>query len=75
MRSRMSLFFAGLGRASSKEGRAAILIGDMDISRLTIYVQQVEAEKLRDREVYRNKKSMTGNESGQQKNGLNRPKF
>ena len=41
-RSRMSLFLAGLGRASSKKGRAAILIGDMDISRLMLYVQQVE---------------------------------
>ncbi|XP_015057648.1 uncharacterized protein LOC107003914 [Solanum pennellii] len=67
MRSRMSLFFAGLGRALSKEGRAAMLIGDMDISRLTVYVQQVKAEKLWDREVYRNKKSKTGNKSGQQK--------
>ncbi|KAH0711565.1 hypothetical protein KY289_007524 [Solanum tuberosum] len=34
MRNRMSLFVAGLSRLSSKEGRAAMLIGDMDISRL-----------------------------------------
>ncbi|XP_049356323.1 uncharacterized protein LOC125820943 [Solanum verrucosum] len=34
MRSRMSLFVAELGRLSSKEGRAAMLIGDMDILRL-----------------------------------------
>ncbi|KAK4716448.1 hypothetical protein R3W88_014786 [Solanum pinnatisectum] len=32
MRSRMSLFVAGLAHLSSKEGRAAMLIGDMDIS-------------------------------------------
>ncbi|KAK4737058.1 hypothetical protein R3W88_000755 [Solanum pinnatisectum] len=40
MRSRMSLFVAGLARLSSKEGRAAMLIGDIDISRLIVYVQQ-----------------------------------
>ncbi|XP_069145464.1 uncharacterized protein [Solanum lycopersicum] len=59
MSSIMSLFVAGLGRSSSKEGRAAMLIGDMDIFRLMAYVQQVLREKLRDREVYRNKKSKT----------------
>ena len=35
---RMHLFFAGLGRASSKEGRAATFTGDMDICRFTVYV-------------------------------------
>jgi len=33
MRSRMSLFVAGLSRLSSKEGKTTMLIGDMDISR------------------------------------------
>ena len=38
MKSRMSLFVVGLVRASSKESRSAMLIGDMDISRLMVYV-------------------------------------
>ena len=43
----MSLFIFGLGHDSSKEGRTSILIGDMDISRIMVYVQQVEKEKVR----------------------------
>ena len=43
-----------------------MLIGDMDISKSMVYVQQVEEEKLRDREKYTNKKAKTGNESSQQ---------
>ncbi|KAK4713531.1 hypothetical protein R3W88_019438 [Solanum pinnatisectum] len=62
MRSRMSLFVAGLSRLSSKEGRAAMLIGDMDISRLMAHVQQVEAEKMKDREEFKNKRAKTGND-------------
>ena len=41
MRSGMNLFVAGLGRATKKEGRAAMLIGDIDISRLMVYVLHV----------------------------------
>ncbi|KAH0712585.1 hypothetical protein KY289_008544 [Solanum tuberosum] len=62
MRSRKSLFVAGLSRQSSKEGRVAMLIGDMDILRLMVYVQQVEEENLRDREEFKNKRAK--NESG-----------
>ena len=52
-----------------------MFIGKMDISRLMVYVQQVEKEKLRDREQYGNKKAKTGNEAGQQKSYSNRPQF
>ena len=71
----MSLFIIGLGRASIKEGSTSILIGDMDISRIMVYVQQVEKEKVRDRDENRNKMAKSWNESGKQKNGTNRPQF
>ena len=57
------------------EGRAAMLIGDIDISRLMEYVQQVEEDKLKDREEYCNKKAKTGNESGKQNGGSSLPQF
>ncbi|WMV30038.1 hypothetical protein MTR67_023423 [Solanum verrucosum] len=48
MRSRIHLFVSGLSLLSSKEGKAAMLIVDMDISKLMIYVQWVEEDKLKD---------------------------
>ena len=47
----------------------------MDISNLMVYVQQVEEEKLRDREGYTIKqaKTKTKNESSQHKGGSSRP--
>ncbi|XP_049364271.1 uncharacterized protein LOC125829036 [Solanum verrucosum] len=57
----MSLFVVGLSPLSSKKGKAAMLIGDIDIGRLMVYVQHVEEKKLRDREGFRNKKATTGN--------------
>ena len=45
MRSIMSLFVTGLAHASSKEGRAEMLVGDMDISRIMVYVHQVERKE------------------------------
>uniref|UniRef100_M1DU58 Retrotransposon gag protein n=1 Tax=Solanum tuberosum TaxID=4113 RepID=M1DU58_SOLTU len=64
MRSSMSLFVAGLSHLSSKEGKAAMLIRDMDIARLMVYVQQAEEEKPRDRKEVRSKRAKTRNESG-----------
>uniref|UniRef100_M1DKN3 Gag-pol polyprotein n=1 Tax=Solanum tuberosum TaxID=4113 RepID=M1DKN3_SOLTU len=76
MRSRMSLFVPGLSRMSSKEGKAVMLIRDMDIARLMIHVQQVEEDELRDREEFRNRKSKTTcNEFWQQKGNANRSSF
>ncbi|KAH0661922.1 hypothetical protein KY284_026853 [Solanum tuberosum] len=73
MRSRMSLFVDELSRLSRKEGKAAMLIGEMDIARLMIHVQQVEEDKLRDRKEFKNKRAKTsGNEFGQQKNNVDR---
>lgn len=71
MRIQMSLFVAFLGPLSSKEGRAALLIGDMDISRFMVHVQQVEEEKLRDIEEFKSKKS----KSWQMKGSVNCSSF
>ncbi|WMV07470.1 hypothetical protein MTR67_000855 [Solanum verrucosum] len=57
MRNRMSLFIIGFSRLSSKESKVAMLIGDMGIVRLMIHVQQVEEDKLRDRDEFINKQS------------------
>lgn len=48
----MSLFIGGLSLLSSKEGKATMLVGDMDISRLMIHVQQVEKYKMREKEEF-----------------------
>ncbi|KAG5632224.1 hypothetical protein H5410_003941 [Solanum commersonii] len=75
IRNIMSLFVAGLSRLSRMEGKKAMLIGDMGIARLIIHVQQVEKDKLRDREELKNKRAKTGNESGHQKSNANRSSF
>lgn len=66
MSSRMSLFVVGLSHMLSKESMILMPLGDMDISRLMIYVQQVENKKTRDRDEFKNKKSKKGYESEKQ---------
>lgn len=41
-----------------------MLIGDIDISSLIVYGQQVEEEKLSNREEFNNKREKAGNEYG-----------
>uniref|UniRef100_M1D447 Gag-pol protein n=1 Tax=Solanum tuberosum TaxID=4113 RepID=M1D447_SOLTU len=53
-----------------------MLIGDMDLARHMIHVQQVEEDKLKDREEFKNKRAKTsGNEFRQQKSSANRSSF
>ncbi|XP_049399683.1 uncharacterized protein LOC125863690 [Solanum stenotomum] len=56
MRSRMSLYVAGLSRQSSKEGKTTMLIGDIDLVRFMIHLQQVVEDKLKDREEFKDKR-------------------
>ena len=72
MRNRIILFIAGLSHRSSKEDKATIMIGHMDIARLMIHGQQVEEDKLKDRERFKNKRAKTsGNKFRQQKSSTN----
>ncbi|KAK4724056.1 hypothetical protein R3W88_026835 [Solanum pinnatisectum] len=70
MRSRISLFVTGLCRQSSKEGKATMLIGDMDLTRLMIHVQQVEKDKINDREEFKNKKPPACAKCGRNHSGI-----
>lgn len=45
MKNRIILVVASLGCASSKEGIVAMLIGDIDISRLIVSIQQVKEDQ------------------------------
>ncbi|XP_049378297.1 uncharacterized protein LOC125843114 [Solanum stenotomum] len=72
MRSRMSLYVAGLSRQSSKEGKAAMLLGDIDLGRFMIHLKQVEEDKLKDREESKDKRAMiVGEEFRKLKNDAN----
>lgn len=59
MRTRMDLFVSGLSQMTKKEGRNMMLIRDMDIAWLPMYVQQVEEEKVQDREDFRSRRAKT----------------
>ncbi|XP_049394889.1 uncharacterized protein LOC125859236 [Solanum stenotomum] len=57
---------------SSKEGKAAMLIRDIDLERFMIHLQQVEEDKLKDREEFKDKRAkIVGDEFRQQKNDAN----
>ena len=61
IRSKISLFVSGLSHLSIMKGKKIMLIGNMDISRLIIHVQQVEEDKLKDIEEFSNKRAKTTN--------------
>lgn len=72
MRSTINLFVVYLTHKPRKEVNAAMLIGYMDIARLLIHVQQVDVDKLKDREVFKNKRLKTScNEFRKKKSSMN----
>ena len=71
----MSKFISDVSEMIVKEYYITILIKDMDISYFMVHSQQIEEEKLKDREEYRNKKAKTENESTQHNGGSSRPPF
>ncbi|KAH0710891.1 hypothetical protein KY284_012318 [Solanum tuberosum] len=60
-RSRMNKFVMGVSDLVSEECRSAMLIGDMDLSRLMTYAEQMEEEKLRKRRGHEAKRARLEN--------------
>uniref|UniRef100_M1DZ72 Gag-pol polyprotein n=1 Tax=Solanum tuberosum TaxID=4113 RepID=M1DZ72_SOLTU len=68
-RAEMNKFLYGVPDLVKTECRNAMLLGDMNISRLMTHAQQVEGDKLRE-QAKENKKARTGNyDYSQQKSG------
>lgn len=49
-RSKMSKFVYGISNSVVKECRTAMLISEMDLSRLIVLAQQMEEQKIKERE-------------------------
>ncbi|WMV29440.1 hypothetical protein MTR67_022825 [Solanum verrucosum] len=75
MRSKMRKFVSRLSKYVKKECKVALLINNMDISRIMVYAQQVEEYKQRDREEYQNKRKTTCHDSSQQRSGNDNKAF
>lgn len=72
MKSTINLSVVGSSHQPSKQGKAAMLIGDIDIARVIIHVQQVQADKVKDRQWFKNMRAKTsGNDFRHQKSSMN----
>ena len=75
-RSKMSKFVSGVYDSVVKECRTTMLISEMDLSRIMVHAQQIEEQKIKDRE-RGNKRARTSsfNFNQQKSKGGNRPQF
>ncbi|KAF3662284.1 Zinc ion binding, putative isoform 1 [Capsicum annuum] len=62
LRASMSKFVTRVSGLVVKECRTAILIGDMDLTRLMMHAQKIKAEKLKKRDI-NNKRARTGSQN------------
>ncbi|XP_055826430.1 uncharacterized protein LOC129894827 [Solanum dulcamara] len=71
----MRKFVSGLGKHVKKECKASLLISDMDISRLMKFAQQVEDDKIKDREEHLSKKAKSTGHENEQRQGKGNTSF